>query len=253
MTTHEPSPMKFNGEEVLPFSDEARRGLLAQMTNARRAGYPFSHEETIARLEATIRAREDDLREQNNRVAGEAIWLERYAEAETTFELCQELARRLRTYVIIGPRENAGPAITLTDHQVLDLVIWANEGDRKGGTTGFGAYFTAAMNVARAVRDLHKGKSVVTPTKPPIADPEPPPDDESLVKTGIPELDDALKDGIPASKLSSFEPAPPRASLELCTKCMYPLGADGCCILCKRKRGTKEEKEDKSEADTRPG
>ena len=100
-----------------------------------------------------------DLQEQNNRLEEEAIWMEKYAEAETTFELCQHLAHRLRTRIIIKPRKNTGPAIALTDHQVRDLIIWANEGDRQGGTTGFGAYFTAAMEVARAVRDAHKAVS----------------------------------------------------------------------------------------------
>ena len=28
----------------------------------------------------------------------------------------------------------------------------------------------------------------------------------------------------------------PKASLALCTKCMYPLGADGRCILCKKEK-----------------
>ena len=158
MSEHEPQPMKFGGKKVQPMTPEERHELLGHITEARREGRHYVHEELLVRLEATIRARQDDLREQNNRVEGEAIWVERYAEAETISELCQDLARRLRTIVIIGPRENTRPAITLTDHQVAALATWANEGDRKGGTTGFGAYFTAVMEVARVVRDLHEDR-----------------------------------------------------------------------------------------------
>ncbi len=41
----------------------------------------------------------------------------------------------------------------LTDEQVKALTAWADEAERKGGTTAFGPKFDAVMEVARHVRD----------------------------------------------------------------------------------------------------
>ena len=165
MSKTNPGPLKHHGKEMLPLSDDERIELLARQENAREMVGLGNRADTIyddlLRLEATIRAREDDLRAQHTRLEVEAAYIEQYAEAETTFDLCQQLAHRLRTCVTIGPRAPGKPGVTLTDDQVAALVTWADEGDRKGGTTGFGAYFTVAMEVARAVRAMsQKAESV---------------------------------------------------------------------------------------------
>lgn len=43
--------------------------------------------------------------------------------------------------------------MNLTDEHTLALIAWADEGDRKDGTTAWGPTFTGAMNAAQAVRD----------------------------------------------------------------------------------------------------
>ncbi len=153
MSSYERYPMKHKGKVVVTLTEDDRAGLL-KAVGQKDDPYLAYGEDVVIRLEATIRAREADLAEMKNRLEVEAIFVERYVEADTSFELCQELARRLRTYVIIGPRKNAGPAICLTDRQVAALAEWANEGDRKGGTTAWGVRFSAVMEIARTVRDL---------------------------------------------------------------------------------------------------
>ena len=43
-------------------------------------------------------------------------------------------------------------SMILTSKQIAALIAWANEGDRKGGTTAWGPKFDAAMEVAQDVR-----------------------------------------------------------------------------------------------------
>lgn len=59
-------------------------------------------------------------------------------------------------FVIAMENRTMELTMELTEEQKAALIAWANEGDRKDGTTAWGPTFTAAMRVAQAVRDRAK-------------------------------------------------------------------------------------------------